>query len=674
MTFRLAGPLALVPTFVFILNQAEAADITVEATRPSLTAPGVDAAKARADLQPGGASIVDAESYKTGRASTWSDMLGYAPGVFIQPRYSGDESRLSIRGSGLQRTFHGRGVLVLVDSVPANLADGGVDFQAVAPILADHIAVYRGAQGQAYGSTTLGGAIAVESPTGRTAPPLTVSAEGGSYQYARGTVAVANTNGPWDVWVGATAAQAQGYRDHAQSQDQRVQGNVGYCISDVAENRAFIGWSNSISELPGSLTRAQFEDDPQQATTASIAGDQHRDYPLVRVADRFAYDDGVQRVEAAVAYSRKDLFHPIFQVIDQLSHDGLGSLRYALQQQANRLTVLATYGVGLTRAQQFINVSGDRGAQTDDGYQRSTNAVLDIGDELTLSQTHVSVGIQLTRATRAFDDHLSGGAFGTDKSDSFTYSGANPRVGVRQDLADHAQVYANVSRSYEPPSFGEITAVGNITGLLALDAQQAVTAEVGTRGELERASWDISAYYAWIRDELISYQVAPNVSRTINADHTVHAGLEVGGEVVPCENLVANDRLRLRAAYLLNWFHFVDDAQFGNDAIAGVPPQYLHLEALYEWNGGWYAGPSTQVVQAAYVDHANTTEAPGWATVGAKAGYRGSHGFSGWIEVRNLLNQNYSQTYGVVTTANASSAVYNPGDGRSFYAGAGWRW
>ena len=664
------GLVALVPSLAVL----GAADVIVEAPRTALTAATAADAKAQAALQPGGASIVDAESYKTGRASTWADMLGFAPGVFIQPRYSGDESRLSIRGSGLQRTFHGRGVLVLVDGVPANLADGGVDYQAVAPILADHIAVYRGAQGQAYGSTTLGGSIAIESPTGRSASPVTVSAEGGSYAYARGTAAAASTNGRWDVWAGVTAAQAQGYRDHAQSQDQRVQGNVGYQVADHVENRLFLGWSNSISELPGSLTRAQFEDDPTQATAASISGDQHRDYPLLRVADRFAYDDGTNRLEAAVAYCRKDLFHPIFQVIDQLSHDGLGSLRYGFQSGANRLTVLATYGIGLTRAQQFVNANGDRGAQTDDAYQRSTNAVLDIGDELSLGSMHLSAGVQLTRATREFDDQLFGGSAGANASDSFVYRGANPRVGIRHEVAPNAQVYANVSRSYEPPTFGELVAVSGTPGLLDLAAQKAITAEIGTRGESDRASWDVSAYYAWIRDELISYQVAPNISRTLNAERSVHAGLEVGGDVVPVENLATEDRIRIRTSYLLNWFRFRDDAQFGNGAIAGVPPQWVRVEALYEWGAGWYAGPSTQIAQAGYVDHANTTQAPGWATVGAKAGYRARKGFSGWVEARNLLDKNYVQTYGVVTTANANSAVYLPGDGRSFYAGAGWRW
>ncbi len=672
MSHHRAGLLACVPTILSLNVFVSAADVVVEAPRPSLTAPGSDGAKVEADRQPGGATVITAETWLSGRSSTWKDMLGLASGVFIQSRHGAAESRMSIRGSGLQRTFHQRGLLLLADGIPINLADGSGDFQSIDPTLADHVVVYRGANGHALGAANLGGAIDVVSPTGRSAAPLDVRFEAGSYGYARATVAGGTVSGAWDGWVGASASGGEGYREHARSQDQRVQGNVGYAFSDTLENRAYIGVANTISALPGSLTRAQLEDDPRQANAANVAGDQHRDYPLIRAADRLAFDDGVHRVDVAVAYSWKDLFHPIFQVIDQLSHDGLGSVRYACAGETHHVTVLATHGLGLVHAQQFINVAGDRGAQTADGYQRSSNSSVDLADEVRLnSATWITVGMQVAQATRDFDDHfLSNG----DQSDGFSYRAASPRFDVRHELAEQVQIYGNVSRSFEAPSFGEIVPVGTAPGLLDLDAQTATTVELGTRGDLSRARWDASVYYAWVRDELIGFQVAPGQTRTLNANRTRHAGIELGGDVVPIEDLYADGRIRLRASYLLNWFRFTDDDQFGNNQIAGVPPTAMRGEALYEFAGGWYAGPSVEAAAAGYVDHANTTQAPGWALLGAKAGYRAAQGFSAWIEGRNLLGKTYAATYGVLTTATATSAVYNPGDGRAVYVGAGWRW
>ncbi|NBQ54000.1 MAG: Plug domain-containing protein, partial [Proteobacteria bacterium] len=99
---------------------------------------------------PGAAEIIDAETYKGGRATTVKDALDYAPGVFIQPRFGSEESRISIRGSGLQRTFHGRGLKLLQDGVPINLADGSFDFQAIEPLASKAVEVFRGSNGLEY--------------------------------------------------------------------------------------------------------------------------------------------------------------------------------------------------------------------------------------------------------------------------------------------------------------------------------------------------------------------------------------------------------------------------------------------------------------------------------------------------------------------------------------------
>src|SRR5687768_9560533 len=150
-----------------------------------------EAARARLDQRAGATALVDGESYRDGRVSTLTDALGYAPGVFVQPRFGAEEARLSIRGSGLQRTFHGRGLELLQDGSPLNLADGGFDFQAVEPLSARYIEVYRGANALEYGAATLGGAINFVSPTGYDAAPVTARIEAGSFGYLRGQLTAA---------------------------------------------------------------------------------------------------------------------------------------------------------------------------------------------------------------------------------------------------------------------------------------------------------------------------------------------------------------------------------------------------------------------------------------------------------------------------------------------------
>jgi iron complex outermembrane receptor protein len=86
--------------------------------RPLLRQPSPDrwrsltAQQALREIQqtPGGVALVTADSYKNSTvANTIKDVLEYVPGVFVQPKW-GDDTRLSIRGSGLSRNFHLRGV------------------------------------------------------------------------------------------------------------------------------------------------------------------------------------------------------------------------------------------------------------------------------------------------------------------------------------------------------------------------------------------------------------------------------------------------------------------------------------------------------------------------------------------------------------------------------------
>ena len=112
---------------------------------PSITQPSIDQAKARVKEIPGGASIVDMENVREGRTSTWVDMLGMAPGVFVQERFGSDEARVAIRGSGLSRTFHAFGLKVMQDGIPINYVDGNFDMQTVDASSARYVEVLRGA-------------------------------------------------------------------------------------------------------------------------------------------------------------------------------------------------------------------------------------------------------------------------------------------------------------------------------------------------------------------------------------------------------------------------------------------------------------------------------------------------------------------------------------------------
>ena len=132
--------------------------VTAPLASPSLTVPSPDEASETIQRTPGGVDLVPAEEFRETRAVTLKDVLDYVPGVFAQPKW-GEDARLSIRGSGIARNFHLRGVRLLQDGIPTVKADGSGDFQELDPLAARYVEVYRGANALRYGSTMLGGAI-----------------------------------------------------------------------------------------------------------------------------------------------------------------------------------------------------------------------------------------------------------------------------------------------------------------------------------------------------------------------------------------------------------------------------------------------------------------------------------------------------------------------------------
>lgn len=228
--------------------------LTVIAEPIVSTAPGVEAARAEARRVPGGVNIVDSGEYADGRAANLPDMFALSPGIFVQPRFGAEEARLSIRGSGLQRTFHLRGIYLLQDGVPLTLADGGGDFQAVEPLALSFTEVLRGANALQYGGTTLGGSVNFVSPSGYDGAGVRSRMEGGSFGYRRVLLGLGGDLGDregvaaTDYFVSGSASEQDGFRDWSRQKNARLSGNFGMKFGERVESRFYLGAAHSDSQ------------------------------------------------------------------------------------------------------------------------------------------------------------------------------------------------------------------------------------------------------------------------------------------------------------------------------------------------------------------------------------------------------------------------------------------
>ena len=210
--------------------------------------------------------------------------------------------------------------------------------------------------------------------------------------------------------------------------------------------------------------------------------------------------------------------------------------------------------------------------------------------------------------------------------------------------------------------------------------QESTTYEIGTRGQRDSYRWDVALYRAEIDNELQCITTAPWSPCTVtNADTTIHQGLELGGGIEIIQGMLGKsgrpDKLWLNAAYSFNDFRFDNDALWGNNELPGAPRHFLRAELMYQHPSGFSFGPNVEwTPQSYFVDNANTLKSDGYAIWGLRLGYEREN-FSAYVEGRNLSDQKYISSVSVAGDLGGMDGNYfNPGTGRSVYAGMKLRW
>jgi len=620
-------------------------------------------AEERVRKTPGGSDVVSYADYADKLPVSLRDTLAFSPGVYTQPRF-GQEVRISIRGSGLSRGFHMRGLTLLQDGVPINLADDNGDFQELEPIFFDHLEVYRGANALRFGSGTLGGAINGVTPSGRDAPGVYARLDGGSFDTVRALVSAGGASGAADYWAGISADRSDGDRDHAKRRSLRFNGNVGLKLSGTVSTRFYASMNTLDQELPGALTAAQALTTPRMAPAANIASDQARDITSLRLQNRTRFDWGDTRLDLGVFLNAKQLYHPIFQVIDQKSIDKGAFARLEHEAGPFAITLGGEIRRGSTHARQFVNRAGQRGALVFDADQDARTANL-YGEvrlkpvaRLTLIAGAIYADGWRARQVRFSSTPTQDGRIAFDEF--------SPKFGLLFEPTESVQVYANYSRSAEFPGFGEVfQTVGTTSTFIgAIKPQTAWTAEVGTRGKVGALSWDVSLYRATLKGEMLQYTVAADIpASTFNADRTLHQGVEAGLSLAP------TDWLRLRQIWQYSDFRFRNDSQFANNRLPVVPRHMLRSEVRFGSDALHLAPNLEWVPQGGWADYRNTTRTPGYALLGLTAAATVREGIDLFVDARNLTGKKAIGDVSATLVASAASAIYYPVERRAVYGG-----
>lgn len=654
-----------------------------------------DAASVELAEVPGGTNLVKSSDLNKGSVGTIADALRNQPGIYAESVNGGEATRLSIRGSGIIRSgfLFGWGNVLNLDG--QRLYGGsGNPYEAVEPLAIDHIEILRGVNAFEYGPLSLGGSINYVTKTGYNASPFYARFEAGAYDYFREQISSGLVVGPFDYYASVTRFDKGGFRDNTRSHSTRIITNFGYKFSEKIQTRVFFRFAEQYQEDAGFLTQAQLRDNPRQSQFGEEIRDRINPGTFV-LGNRWNFSlDKRSSLEAGAQFDSSP--------INGTTKGGPAATYFVFQQLAGSVRYKRTDDLFGRESNTLVSFIGH---QTLDNSWRSVNNTTgevaavrpaNQGDWTLLAANDTNLmgglwldlgvaGIFQTRSTSVTEGQNLVG-----ESISREYLNVAPKAALRYLVTDDSQVFANVSRAIDTPSSNSYIRTDAFyvpQEFLSLRETKATSVEVGSRGRGgpdDIFDWNVSYYYSWVQDELLTVQIAPMVNAASNASPTSHQGVEAGLDVrlwdyAPEDATPAAGRQQvvLRQSYTWNDFRFVDDETFGQNQLAGVPIHLYRAELAYEHPVGFYVGTNVTASLAEFpVDFANTIFNPTYALLGARIGYVAPRsGLEIFVEGRNLLDTKYSAVVAPVYNAGGVDLnVYSPGEGRVVNGGVAWRY
>jgi iron complex outermembrane receptor protein len=642
-------------------------------------------------LTPGGVTVLDSDLLFQRTVPNLAEAMRYAPGVWSDSASGGSSVFISARGSNLDATdYDGNGIKLLQDGLPITTADGNNHNRLIDPLSTSFATVARGANALTYGASTLGGAIDFNSPTAHNTDTQ-FYLNGGSHgrRNARATAAWAQDFG-LDGLVSVQSYNWDGYRDHSKDDSDSIYGNAGWQFGEDNETRLYAGWIDTDMDLPGTLSKEQMQEDPDQSSTAALGGNYGKKVKTWRVADKTRWSLGDNSaLTLGISWEEQTLYHPIvdkvmipidgvptevFSLLIDTDHRDAGAMaRYDLVVGEHNLLFGLNAGDGKVSGGNYRNDNGHRNGLTTKVDNSAQNAEAFAMDRWELApQWTLVYGAQAVWADREIENIEV--ASGEKRDPQANYDSVNPRIGVLYDIVDDVTLFGNASRVYEPPTLFELEDDARASQQ-TLDAMHGAVVELGSRGAHALASssqmhWEVALYYGWIDDEILSVDdpLAPGTSLSTNVDNTIHAGIEALWGASFSLDDAAQHRLDPTLSLTVNEFNFDADPIYGDNELPAAPGYALRGELLYRHASGFYTGPTFDVVDSRYADFANTYKVDSYNLLGLRGGYTAAR-WEVFAQVENLLDTEYVSTLSVRDIAAPDAAILYPGAPLSVYAG-----
>ncbi len=622
-----------------------------------------------------------------------SEAINRVPGVIVLDRQNyAQDLQLSIRGFGARSTFGIRGIRLIVDGIPATMPDGQGQASTISLPSAERIEVLRGPLAQLYGNAA-GGVVQVFSQSGPLDPFGQASLNVGSYGMQRWGLQAGGRSGSVNYFVDYSNFSIDGYRQNSTTSRQHLNSKFRFDISDQTKVTVIANlFDQPKGQDPLGLTRAQAEADPRQAVAAATTQDSGKKVSQNQLGTVVEHAiDANNRLTGRAYFGARDLYSklsiPLAAQTPVTSAGGIVELDRAYQgigvQYSNKTSTgngLLSTVVGIDydkmkdRRRGYLNNAGVQGALKRDEDNLVENLDLYAQTNWLINpKWSVTGGLRSSTVKFRVNDYFVA-AGNPDDSGSAKYSAVNPVLGVTHFFSDQLNVYANLGRGFETPTFTELAyRRAGLSGLnFDLQASRARHLELGAKAKINQDHrLDVALFQINTDNEITVDTNTGGRSTFRNAGRTSRSGFELAYSGRFSESVTSHVALTALKAEFRDSFAGSGGTVAAGNNLPGVPNRFVYAEVAWrpKLEGGLQGlNMGAELVNSGklYVNDSNTDATASYTLMNLRAGLQqkiGAWQISEFVRLNNISDKRY-----------IGSVIVNDGNGRFFEPAPGRNW
>ena len=641
--------------------------------------------------------VIKQKEIKDTKPSHPSEIMNRIPGIWVNVT-AGEGHITSIRQPLTTNPVY----LFLEDGIPIR-STGFFNHNALYEINipgAERIEVTKGPSTALYGSDAIGGTINVLTRPSPLKPEIEINPEIGSYGWYRLLASGGNTWGNNGFRLDLNNTHSDGWRERSGYDRQSATLRWDRTVGTTASAKTIITFSNIDQKTGGSngLLKSDYESKPWY----NYQTFDFRKVKALRISTEIEKEIEKDILLSFIPYFRwneMDLLpgwgifksgSAYYGYHSETKFYSLGLLsKYRQDFKPMKTRLIAGMDVDYSPGEYFERriqayKTGDK--YTSYTYVTSTTNNYDYDAAFTgispyvqaefspVQKLRLTAGARYDNLSYDYETHLAPNSNRpADTKKTFTH--LSPKAGLTYEFTKDISGFLSYNHAFRVPSAGDLFRGNSGTASTAVNLKpiKVNSYETGLKGKIaDIFTFDASLYYMTKKDDIVSYRPSTGVTERRNAGETEHKGVETGLGIKPLKEIELNTSYSY-ATHKYKTYSVSPAIDYSGKEMPQAPRQIINTRLVYKpalLKGG-IAELEWVRLGKYWLDDANTEKYNGHDIFNMRASYYITKQWEVYAKAINITDKLYAER---ASKSGADSALYAPGQPRTFFAGITYNW